>query len=149
MPMEIGSLEYVVLGLEGQQFTNEVLPELNAMQESRLMRVVDLVFVSKGADGTLAVQEVGELSEEEQPAYEGLANDLAGLLTTEDIEQLAMPIPGGTSGVIVLFEHNWTLQLLEACRRAGGVLITGGVVSPGALEQVNAELAAAKEDHHA
>ena len=147
--MEIGSLEYVVLGLENHRFTSEVLPELNTLQGSGLIRVVDLVFVSKGGDGTVALQEVGELGEEKQLAYESLAEDLAGLLTAEDIEQLGTQIPDGTSAVILLFEHNWTLQLMDAIHRAGGQLFTGGMVAPDASKNVNAELAAAKEDHHA
>ena len=55
--MEIGALEYVVLGFEDQQFTREMLPELNAIQGSSLIRVVDLAFVGKGIDGTVAVRE--------------------------------------------------------------------------------------------
>ncbi len=145
--MEIGPLEYVVLGFEDHQFASQVLPELNAIQESRLVQVIDLVFVGKGTDGAVTVQEVGELSKEELAAYEGLVNDLAGLLTAEDIEQLAMPIPVGTSAVIVLFEHSWTLRLTDATRRAGGVLFTGGMAAPGAWEKVSAELAAKEEDH--
>src|SRR5947209_2965120 len=35
--MEIGPLEYVVLGFEDDQFANEVLPELNAIQASDLI----------------------------------------------------------------------------------------------------------------
>ena len=45
--MEIGPLEYVVLGFENHQFASEVLPELNAIQESGLIRAIDLVFVSE------------------------------------------------------------------------------------------------------
>jgi uncharacterized membrane protein len=147
--MEIGSLEYVVLGIEDPRFASEVLPELNALQKSGPIRIVDLVFVRKGTGGTVVLQEVGELNEEEQAAYEGLINDLTGLLTAEDIEQLGKQIPDGTSAVIMLFEHGWTLQLMDAIRRADGVLLTGGMVAPDASEKVNAELAIAKEDHHA
>ena len=52
--MEIGPLEYVVLGFEDHQFANEVLPELSAIQASGLIRAVDLLFVSKATDGTTA-----------------------------------------------------------------------------------------------
>ena len=103
--MEIGPLEYVVLGFADNQFMSEVLPELNAIQEHGLIRVVDLVFVSKAGDGTMAVQEVSELREDDLPAYAGLVDEIAGLLTTEDIEHLAEAIPPGTSAVVVLFEH--------------------------------------------
>jgi Family of unknown function (DUF6325) len=147
--MEIGPLEYVVLGFENGQFASLVLPELKAIQQSGLIGVVDLLFVSKAADGTVSMQEVSELGEDDQAAYEALADDLAGLLTTEDLDRLAREIPAGTWAVIVVFEHRWKLQLAEAVRLAGGMLFNGGMVAPQALERVSAELAAAKEDSHA
>jgi hypothetical protein len=147
--MEIGPLEYVVIGLQNSQFASEVLPELNAIQEHGLVKVVDLVFVSKAVDGAVMIQEISELSEKELRAYDGLAEDLAGLLTAEDVEHLAGEIPPDTSAVIVLLEHRWTLRLADAVRRARGMLFAGGMVAPGALSQVSAELTDAKEEYHA
>ena len=147
--MSIGPLEYVVIGFQNYQFTSEVLPVLSAIQQNGALRVVDLLFVSKDADGTVTMQEVSELSDEDLTAYEGLAGDLMGLLTAEDIKRLAGEIPLNTSTVIVLLEHTWAIELAEAVHRAGGVLFTGGVVTPEALKQVSAELAAAKEENHA
>ena len=147
--MDIGSLEYVVIGFEDDQFTGEILPELNAIQEKGLIRVVDLLFVMKDTDGTVTVREVSELGDEELAAYDGIAGDLMGLFTAEDVEQLAEEIPRGTSAVVVLLEHTWAIGLTEAVRRAGGMLFTGGLVTPGALTQVRAELAAAKEENPA
>ena len=91
--MSIGPLEYVVIGFQDNQFTSEVLPVLGTIQEQGAIRVVDLLFVSKDADGTVAMREVSELSEEELAAYESLAGDLMGLFTAEDIERLAREIP--------------------------------------------------------
>ena len=147
--MDIGSLEYVVIGFEDDQFTHEILPELNAIQQKGLIRVVDLLFVMKDTDGTVTIREVSELSDEELAAYEGIAGDLMGLFTAEDIERLAEEIPPGTSAVVVLLEHTWATGLTEAVRRAGGMLLTGGLVTPDALAQVRAELAAAKEENDA
>ncbi len=90
--MDIGPLEYVVLGFTDKQFMSEVLPELNAIQEHGLIRVVDLLFVSKADDGNVAVQEISEMREDDLPAYDGLADEIAGLLTTQDIEHLAEAI---------------------------------------------------------
>ena len=147
--MDIGSLEYVVISFEADQFTNEILPELNAIQEKGLIRVVDLLFVIKDTDNTVTLREVSEFSDEELVAYEGIAGDLMGLFTAEDIERLAEEIPPGTSAVIILLEHTWAIGLAEAVRRAGGMLFTGGLVTPEALTQVRAELAAAKEENNA
>ncbi len=146
--MTLGPLEYVVIGLHDHHVTSELLPELNAIQEHGHILIRDLFFVNKAADGTTTLQEIHELSEEEQQPYNGLLGNLTGLLTTQDVEHLAGEIPPGTLAVVVLLEHTWTLGLAEAVRRAGGVLFTGGMVTPEALKQVSVELAT-KEEHYA
>ena len=145
--MEIGSLEYVVIGCEDDHFTNEILPELNTIRASDLIRVVDLLFVSKAADGTVTTREVSDLSEEKQQPFESMAEDLGGLFTAQDVENLATAIPPGTQAIVVLLEHTWTLGLTDAVRRAEGVLFTAGMVTPEAVAQVSAELAAKEEKH--
>lgn len=145
--MSIGSLEYVVIGVEGSQFTSKILPELNAVLEEDLIRVVDLVFVTKAEDGQVTLREVSELEEGELASYEGLAGNLLGLLTPEDVDQLARSLPAETSAVILLLEHTWALRLAEAVRQAGGTLFTGGMVTPEALQQVSRELTAKEENY--
>ena len=62
--MDIGSLEYVVISFDDDQFAHEILPELNAIQEKGLIRVVDLLFVMKETDNTVTIREVSELGDE-------------------------------------------------------------------------------------
>ena len=147
--MEIGPLEYVVIGLQDGRFESSILPELSAIQQNGYIRVVDLLFIGKDADGKVTTQEVSELREEDQQVYADLAEDLAGLLTAQDIECLAADMPVGSLAVVVVLEHVWTLELTRAVRQAGGTLFAGGMVTPGALAQVCAELAATKEEEHA
>src|ERR1700730_17624738 len=107
--MDIGPLEYVVIGLQDHQhITSELLPELNAIQENGLIRVIDLLFVSKTLDGTTTIQEINELGEEEQQPYRGLQENLTGLLTKQDVEHLAGEVAPGMVAVVVLLEHTWT-----------------------------------------
>jgi uncharacterized membrane protein len=145
--MQIGPLEYMVIGCNDEHFVHEILPELNALQASDLILVIDLLFLTKDADGAVTLREVSDLQDEEAQAYAGLAPDLAGWLTAEDIKKLAETVPSGTSAVVVLLEHTWTDRLSQAVRQAGGVLFTGGLVSPEAMAHVSAELAAKEESH--
>ncbi len=147
--MEIGSLEYVVIGFQDDHFATEILPVLNTIQQTGAVRVVDMLFVEKDATGEVTVEEVSELSEEELHAYGMIVEDLAGLFTAEDVQKLVEQLPASTSAVILLLEHTWTLDLKDAVHKAGGVLFTGGMVNPQVLQQVGAELESAKEAHHA
>ena len=148
--MEIGPLEYLVIGLQDGRFTSDILPELTAVQQQGFLRVVDLLFVSKAADDTVSVQEVSELSEEEQYAYTDMVEHLGGLLTAEDIGRLVEQMPADSKAVILLLEHLWTLKLAQAIHRAGGVIYIGGMVSPDTLSRVSTELfTMSKEENHA
>jgi hypothetical protein len=92
---------------------------------------------------------VSELGEEDSAAYEDIADDLMGLLTPEDIEQLTAQIPPDTSAIVILFEHTWVIGLTEAIRKGEGVVFNVGMVSHEALAHISAELDAAKEDKNA
>jgi uncharacterized membrane protein len=143
--MTIGPLEFVVIGCKGNQFTSEIVPELNSIQEKGLIRVVDLFFVRKDVHGTVKVLEVHDLNDEELAAFDPIKEDLMGLLTPEDIMLLTEAIPPDTSAVIVLLEHAWLVKLTEGLNRAGAVLLAGGMVPQASVEQLEAELKAAQQ----
>lgn len=147
--MEIGPLEYVVIGVPGQQLTSTLISELNAVQESGQLCVVDLIFVMKAADGSVTLQEVKELIEQEPEVYSDIAGNLMGLLTAQDIEQLTGQIPPDTSAFIILIEHTWVIGLTEAVRKGGSMVYAGGMVSHDVLAHVSAELAAGKVGQNA
>ncbi len=143
--MTIGPLEFVVIGCKGNQFSSEIVPELNSIQEKGLIRVVDLFFVRKDANGTVTVLEVNDLNDEELAAFDPIKDDLMGLFTPEDIVLLTETIPPDTSAVIVLLEHAWIVKLTDGLNRAGAVLLAGGMVPPASMERLEAELEAAQQ----
>ena len=145
--MNIGPLEFVVIGCKGHLFTKEIVPELNFIQEKGLIRVVDLFFARKDANGTVTVLEVHDLNDEELSAFDPLKEDLMGLFTPEDVAVLTGAIPPDTSAVIVLLEHTWVARLAEGLSRANGVLLAGGMVPQDATERLEAELQAAQQQH--
>ena len=147
--MDIGHLEYIVIGVSDRQLKSALIAELNAIQEAGKIRVVDLIFVSKSADGTVAMQEVSELVEEELAEYGDIAVNLMGLLTAEDITQLTEQVPPDSSAVVILIEHTWVIGLTEAVRKNGGAVYAAGMVSHDVLAHVSAELAAGKEGKNA
>jgi uncharacterized membrane protein len=143
--MTIGPLEFVVIGVKGDRFTSEIVPELSSIQEKGLIRVVDLIFVRKDTDGTVKALEVHDLNDEELAAFDPIKEDLMRILTPQDISLLTEAIPPDTSAVIVLLEHAWIVRLTESLNRADAVLLAGGMVPQAAMEQLEAELKAAQQ----
>ncbi len=137
--MNIGPLEYVVIGVQDRQFDHALCTELKAIQEAGQIGVVDLLFVTKAADGTVVTQEVDELNEQARAPYGALTDNLMDLLTTQDVEYLTSQVALDTTALIILFEHAWVAGLLEAMRKHEGVVFNAGMVTHEALAQVNAE----------
>ena len=61
---ELGPVDYLVVEFPaGQQnFTGEAAEELLRLHDAGIIRVMDLVIVGKGDDGTVMAQELGDLT---------------------------------------------------------------------------------------
>jgi len=141
--MTLGPLEYTVIGFEGNRFNGEIAKEIEKVVEKRIIRLVDVVFVTKDIDGDVAVIEIDNKEDKRFAGFAPLMADLMGLLTPEDIAQLADGLPTNTSALILLFEHRWAEKVKDAIIGAGGFLISRSTIAPELLEIVNAELEAA------
>ena len=55
---EIGPVEYMIVSFPGNRFTGEIAPALGKLVESNTIRIIDLAFVGKDTDGTVAAFEL-------------------------------------------------------------------------------------------
>ena len=67
--MSLGPIEIIVVGFPENQFTGEIVPALTDLVESGIVRIVDLVFIAKDDDGTVAALELNELDDTVSAAY--------------------------------------------------------------------------------
>lgn len=144
--MVLGPLEFLVVGFENYRFTGRILAELRAAQEKGVIRVLDLCVIQKDEQGNVSERELSELSGEEATELSPLAGNIMGLLAEEDIQQLAADIPNNSAAGLLLFEHTWAIGLKKAIKDAGAVAVTGGFVSPEALEELEKDLEAEKQN---
>jgi hypothetical protein len=142
--MSIGLLEYAVIGIEDDQFTHAILPEVSTLDATKNLRMLEILLVQKHADGTVITQKTREVGAADLPRDAGLADNRTGMLTEELVAQRATVIPPGTSAVIVLFEHTLALGL-TAIRTPGGVYLAGGLVTPNLLDHGSTKPAALTE----
>ena len=91
--------------------------------DSGTVRVIDLLFVSKDADGVTTTIEIADLDPEAGPAFLDVAVTGAGALGPEDAEEVSEDLPPNSSALLVAFENVWAAEFAEAVRAADGVLI--------------------------
>lgn len=141
--MTLGPLEYIVIGFEGNRFDGSIAREIEKVVEKKIIRLVDVVFVGKDADGKVLVLELDAKDDPRFASFTPLLADRMALFTPEDLENIAAMLPPDTAGLAMLFEHRWAEDIKVAMAAAGGFLVTRTVVPPEVIEEVSAELEAA------
>ena len=123
---ELGPVDYLIVEFPvgAQNFTGEGAEELLRLHEAGIIRVMDILILQKGEDGTVMAQELGDLNELGELAR--LETELVQTLAEEDVDNLAAAMdPGSIAGVLV-YENLWAAPFASAMRRAGGQLIANG-----------------------
>ena len=138
----MGPLEYVVVVFEGNHLTGEIMPELRALRDQAVVRIVDLLFFQKDAHGALTAQELSDLTPEEAAPYGPIAGDMLDVLSEEDVKVAAADLPVNSSGAILLLEHTWAIRLRDKILNAHGRIVSAGIVPIAEVEALGAELAA-------
>ncbi len=119
-----GPVQVLVVGFEATSFSGEVLAELARLRERGVVRLVDVLLVERGEDGTFETLEP-------PPGHDpGLGQIAAGVLgggeesdggeASGETWSLADAIPPGGVAAIALIEHLWAEPLLATIGRAGG-----------------------------
>jgi len=140
--MTLGPLEYTVIGFEGNRFNGEIAKDLADVVDSGIIALVDLVFVTKDIDGNATSVELDNKDDPRFAGFAGMFEGLTGLLTEEDIDEIAADLAPNTSALVIMFEHRWAVKLKKAMVDAGGFLIARETIVPEALEMLEAELEA-------
>jgi len=146
--MTMGPLEYVTIEFEGNHFTGEILPELRALRDRDVLRVIDLVFIQKDTQGHVTARELSDLTPEEAKPYDPIAGDMLRLFTPEDVEEIASNLPNNSSAALALLEHTWAVRLNETISNARGRVVNSGLVPSAEIEALEAEQAAQQTTIH-
>ena len=134
--MDIGPVEYVVIEFPGNQFNGEVAPALARLVESGTVRIIDLVFVLKDADGNVTSLEYDELGEV-AAAFADIDGDADGMLSDEDVLAIADDLSLDSSALLILFEDLWALEFGQAVVASGGELVAGGRIPRSLIDDLD------------
>jgi uncharacterized membrane protein len=166
----IGPIQLVVIGFDEDKYARDIILEIKNLRQKKAIRLFDLLYVFKHADGTIDSQEVSDLQAEEQREFGTLIKSLIGLsakdlehtnadevakavgtaesefgMTDTEIQGLAGDLPNGSSAIFVAYEHTWASNIREAMQRSGGYVRAQGMIDPNTLKVAANELATVLE----
>jgi uncharacterized membrane protein len=133
---DLGPVEILVVSFPGSQFTGEIAPALGDLVASGLIRVIDLVFVTKDDAGDVVGIELSDLDEATSGAFQPHVEEPNGLLADEDIEDLGADLEPGSSAAILMFEHVWATRFRDAVLDSGGELVAAIRVPKEVIDEV-------------
>jgi hypothetical protein len=123
--IEMGPIDYVLVEWPSEQPEGEIAPYLVDLVDRGLIRILDLAFLMKGEDGTVAAVEIADVGGEvaELAIFEGASS---GLLDDEDVDEAGAALEPGTSAALLVYENTWAGPFAAAVRRSGGQLVASG-----------------------
>jgi hypothetical protein len=129
----MGPVDYLVLEWDGDQpVTGEVMPLLLDLVDRGIIRILDLAFMLKHADGSVSALDLTELARDngDLAAFEGASS---GLLGQDDLEEAATALEPGTVAAVLIWENRWAAPVAVALRRSGGQLVANGRIPVQAI----------------
>jgi hypothetical protein len=120
---EIGPVDYAVIAFPGNQFRGEIAPALAELVENGTIRIIDIAFAGKNADGDAVAFELTELDPDVQEGLEKAGVEVGGLLNDDDLADIAAGLEPNSSAALLVWENVWARKVAQAMRDAGGELV--------------------------
>ena len=125
----LGPIDYIVIEWPGRQPDGSALPHLIDLVDRGIVRILDLVFIAKDEDGSVAALELSELGTR-SPCSTARAPACSATTTSTRPASVLEP---GTSAAVLVWENRWAAPFAVALRKNGAQLVASGRIPMQAL----------------
>jgi hypothetical protein len=129
----MGPISYLIVQFPGNKMTGEGFRILIDLVDRGVIRILDLMFVTRDAGGSMRALELRDIDVDGQfdiAVFEGASS---GMLDDSDLADAASVIDPGSSAGILIFENRWATKFTQALRRGGGELVAAGYIPQPAI----------------
>ena len=124
---DLGPIDYLVVEFPAdRQPDGSALPHLLDLVERGIIRVLDLEFIRKFDDGSVAGVDIADLGLDGEIEVSLFAEAYSGLLDSEDIVDAAEALEPGCSAAVILYENTWAAPFARALRKTGAQVVASG-----------------------
>jgi hypothetical protein len=129
----LGPIGYLIVEYPGNKMTGNAFRELLSLVDRGLVRVLDLRFVMRADDGSLAVMELSDIDADGQFDFGLFAGVTSGLLDESDLKEAANALEPNSAAAVMVYENRWAAPFTQALREAGASLVSAGFIPQDAL----------------
>src|SRR5215207_1650000 len=134
--MPLGPIELLVVKFRGNQFRGEILPALAELVETGTIQIVDFVFIVKDEYGDIEAVQLTDIEDAYSNLVGTATEDISGLLSDEDVIDLARLLEPNSSAALMLFENTWATRFRDAVLNANGQLILNERIPHAVVQEV-------------
>ena len=121
--MTDGPVEYLVVSFPDGNLSDDVAAELADLVDKNIIRILDLVFITKDLSGDVTAYEFDEL--DQLAGFVGIDAEVGGLIGPQDVSFVGEGLDLGSAAAVLLAEDLWAASLASALDRSGGLLLEG------------------------
>ena len=130
---EMGPVDYVIIEFPDGQPKGKAAPILMDLVDRGLIRILDLMFIVKGEDGSVAAIDIADFDGDGKLDFAVFEGASSGLLGDEDREEAGNALEPGAAAAVLVFENRWAAPFAKAVRESGGQLVAFGRIPVQAL----------------
>lgn len=121
--MPLGPVDVYIVGFPGNKFTGRIVPAIMDLVQAGTIRVLDVLFVMKDADGVVTSLAIEDLDPDLGPAFVELEVSDHGVLNEEDAEEISEDLAPNSSALLIAYENTWMEPLVSAFAAADAIVI--------------------------
>jgi Family of unknown function (DUF6325) len=91
--------------------------------EAGTIRIIDVAFVGKNADGDVVAFELTDIDPEVRAGFEKAGVEVNGLFNDEDLQAAGEELEPNSSAALLVWENVWAREVAQAMRNAGGEIL--------------------------
>jgi uncharacterized membrane protein len=139
--MTFGPIDFIALEFPGNRFRGEILPDLFELADREIIRIIDLVSITKDQDGQVTVRELRELDPGHIEMFNPLKAEVNQMITESDIAMIAEKLADNSTAGILLIENLWAKKTQQAMMDANGRLVMFERIPHDVVEEALADIA--------
>jgi hypothetical protein len=134
-PDVLGPISYLVVEFPDNRMTGDGFAMLVDLVDRGVIRILDLVFATRDADGSMRALALADIDHDGQLDFAIFDGASSGLIDASDLTDAAAVIKPGSSAGILIFENRWAGPFTNALRLGGGELVAAGYIPQTAITE--------------
>lgn len=124
----LGPISYLIVEFPGNKMTGEGFVALLDLVERGVIRILDLMFMTRDTDGSMRALELQDIDHDGQFDLAVFTGASSGLLSDSDLFEAASVIEPGSAAGILIFENRWATPFIQALRHGKAELVSAGYI---------------------